>query len=184
MNIIVTPRLLLRPLADSDSADFISLFSFDPPAVAAVSAEPLLSLFSAYRRAFDEQGWGMFAVIDRREKKFIGICGLIEDHMFSAAELTVHLIASAQDKGYATEAAMQIIQRAFSEWNISRIVASTSPENTAAIEVMKKIGMYPDTTDLLPFTPNVRYEIRSEQQQPPMRPFRQTMTSHIEPIAA
>ncbi len=55
-----------------------------------------------------------------------------------------------QRQGYATEAARAMLDRAFAELRLARVVATTSYDNTASIGVMRKLGMrietnpYPD----------------------------------------
>jgi RimJ/RimL family protein N-acetyltransferase len=55
-----------------------------------------------------------------------------------------------QRQGYATEAATALIDYAFAELQLERIVATTTNENAASIRVMQKLGMriernpYPD----------------------------------------
>jgi ribosomal-protein-alanine N-acetyltransferase len=46
-----------------------------------------------------------------------------------------------QRQGYATEAARALIDYAFTQLNLQRIVATTTYENVASITVMRKIGM-------------------------------------------
>ena len=46
-----------------------------------------------------------------------------------------------QGQGYATEAAQGLIEFAFAQLKLKRIVATTTYENTASIRVMEKLGM-------------------------------------------
>ena len=43
--------------------------------------------------------------------------------------------------GYATEAAHRVLQYAFEDLGLSRVVAVAYPENMASIKIMKKLGM-------------------------------------------
>jgi [ribosomal protein S5]-alanine N-acetyltransferase len=45
------------------------------------------------------------------------------------------------NKGYASEAAMAILQHGFENLKLHRIIATCQPENTASFRVMEKIGM-------------------------------------------
>ncbi|MFL5588380.1 MAG: GNAT family N-acetyltransferase, partial [Ktedonobacteraceae bacterium] len=55
-----------------------------------------------------------------------------------------------QRQGYATEATRALIEFAFTQLNLRRIVATTTYENAASMAVMRKVGMqieknpYPD----------------------------------------
>ena len=44
-------------------------------------------------------------------------------------------------QGYATEAAMALLQYGFETLNLHRIIATTQPENVASCRVMEKLGM-------------------------------------------
>jgi [ribosomal protein S5]-alanine N-acetyltransferase len=46
-----------------------------------------------------------------------------------------------QRRGYASEAAQALIDYAFSQLNLKRIVATTTYENSASLRVMQKLGM-------------------------------------------
>lgn len=53
-----------------------------------------------------------------------------------------YAIASThQHKGYASEAAQALLQYAFSQLNVKRVVATTTFDNNASIKVMRKLGM-------------------------------------------
>jgi RimJ/RimL family protein N-acetyltransferase len=47
-------------------------------------------------------------------------------------------------KGYATEAAWQLIDWAFKELNVHRVVAFCHADNTRSVRVMEKLGMHRD----------------------------------------
>ena len=46
-----------------------------------------------------------------------------------------------QRQGYATEAAQALIDQAFTQWRLKRIVATTEYDNLASQAVMRKLGM-------------------------------------------
>jgi ribosomal-protein-alanine N-acetyltransferase len=48
-------------------------------------------------------------------------------------------------RGYATEAARALIDHAFTELNLQRVVATTEHQNLASIAVMRKLGMRIET---------------------------------------
>ncbi|MDX2138176.1 MAG: GNAT family N-acetyltransferase [Chloroflexota bacterium] len=49
--------------------------------------------------------------------------------------------ADQRGQGYATEAARAMIDYAFREWHVQRIVATTEYDNAASLSVMRKLGM-------------------------------------------
>ncbi len=55
--------------------------------------------------------------------------------------LFYHLAQQHRGCGYATEAAQAMIDYAFTQMNLSRIVATTTKDNTASQAVMTRLGM-------------------------------------------
>jgi len=56
-------------------------------------------------------------------------------------EVGWHLARSAWGQGYATEAGCAMLQRAFSELGIKRVLAVAEPENLGSIAVMRRLDM-------------------------------------------
>ncbi|MFI5263369.1 MAG: GNAT family N-acetyltransferase, partial [Candidatus Kapaibacterium sp.] len=100
-----------------------------------------LSALEKMIRYFDENGYGMFAIIERKEKRLIGQCGLVLDQNSGLIELTFTLLPDAWGKGYATEACMEVLRFAFIELGIEKIISTLREENRASIRVLEKIGM-------------------------------------------
>lgn len=179
MNIIVTPRLLLRPFEAADLPDVQRLFAdpdvmryIRPVRTADESREKLELMISQ----FHERGFGMFAVVDRREKVFIGRCGLQPLPGTDLLELGYTFFPSAWGKGYATEAAKAVMHRAFEEWGLEEVVALAAPENTASIHVMQKVGMHFEKTATFYDMSCVLYSLSKKKLiQPSMRPFHNSL---------
>ena len=146
MKHLVTPRLLMRPFSPEDLADLYVLYS-DPNVMKYITGgtprtlEETRAALERMMRNFEENEYGMFAVFERKEKRFIGRCGLQPLEESGLIELGYTLLPSAWGKGYATEAAMQVIRTAFSQWGLEKIVAIAREENKASTRVMEKIGM-------------------------------------------
>ncbi len=58
------------------------------------------------------------------------------------------LLKAHQGKGYATEAAQAVIDFAFKELNLKRIIATTDDENVESQAVMRRLGMKIETNPL------------------------------------
>jgi ribosomal-protein-alanine N-acetyltransferase len=175
MNIIVTPRLLLRPFEATDRDAVGALFA-DPDVMKFIgkirtpeeSEQKLLKMMTE----FSERGFGMFAVIDRKEKRFIGRCGLQKLDNTDLLELGYTFVRSAWGKGYATESAKAVLQKALGEWALESVVAVAVPENTASVHVMEKLGMKYDRTETFYARSCVVYTISKKKHiQPLTRPF-------------
>lgn len=56
-------------------------------------------------------------------------------------EIGWRLKRSAWGKGYATEAALPVLDHAFQTSGLDRVIADINPHNAASIKVAQKIGM-------------------------------------------
>ena len=99
-------------------------------------------------------GWTSWFLIDRAESKLIGMAGL-GDLSGRECELGYEIIPEARRMGFATEGCQAIINWAFAQDDVNRIIAHTLPiggEESGG--VLKKIGFTflgecedPDTGD-------------------------------------
>lgn len=82
------------------------------------------------------------AVILKSEHKLIGNCGIRKENSFSdEAELGYEISPSYWGKGYATEAASNILKFGFEDLKLYRIYSRCIAENIASKTVLQKIGM-------------------------------------------
>lgn len=94
---------------------------------------------------FNKKGYTYFAVEVLETREFIGFIGLAyqdyEAPFTPSTDIGWRLKKSAWGKGYATEGAKRCLQFAFSELNLTKIVATCTLNNTSSENVMQKIGM-------------------------------------------
>ena len=85
----------------------------------------------------------MWATIDKETDEFIGRCGLLPWTIDGRSEVEVaYLLARAHwGQGLATEAARAILDYAFDELHLSRLICLIDPANEASVKVATKIGM-------------------------------------------
>ncbi len=148
MDIIVTPRLVLRsptpadlqPLHEhilSDAAVMRQAFSGRP-----MAADELLAFF---QRNFDHGASGrkLGVLTERATGDVIGVAGLAPCDVLGEPdyELGFVLRRSAWGRGYATEIGRGQIQYGICDLELRRVVAQVSPGNEASIAVLKRIGM-------------------------------------------
>lgn len=148
---IQTERLILREWKDSDIPIFIAMnrdlevMKFFPNLLSEDESQALVANF---RNHFSENGFGFFAVELKKTQEFIGFVGIakvnFEAHFTPAVEIGWRLSSQNFGKGYATEAAQEVLKFAFEELSMKEIVAFTIPENLPSQNVMKKIGMVRD----------------------------------------
>jgi len=100
------------------------------------------------RKHFAEHGFGLFAVELGDNREFIGFVGIVhvqfEAHFTPVVEIGWRLASKHHNKGYATEAAQEVLRFAFEELHLKEVVSLTVPDNESSQNVMKKIGMIRD----------------------------------------
>ncbi len=102
------------------------------------------------RESYEKHGFGLCIVRDREHRRPIGICGLVVRAGLDHPDLGFALLSSCQGHGYATEAATAIVQDAESRLGLTTLLAITHPQNTASIQVLKKLGFTASKTRAFP----------------------------------
>lgn len=145
-----TTRLVLRQWCDADKNPLYQMCS-DPQVMryfpAPLSREQSDELFERASGLIDANGWGFWAVELKESGEFIGFVGLHfqdADSGIPCAPLTEIGWRLSKDhwlKGYASEAAVEVLRFAFTELDLQEVYAFTTVTNTPSQQVMLKIGM-------------------------------------------
>jgi RimJ/RimL family protein N-acetyltransferase len=142
--VIETERLRIRPLTDEDlDPPHTELFS-DPEVTwsgETYSRDEARESLGAKRRHFEQHGFGMLAITDRRTGEFLGWGGLQYMEGGPDVELGYYLARKAWGKGYATELSRAFMRIAFDDLGLTRVVAVVRPGNTGSKRVLSKAGM-------------------------------------------
>jgi ribosomal-protein-alanine N-acetyltransferase len=148
---IETERLLIRPFTLADLPAFHAMVSH--PEVMAFLPEDIMSLEEAKgilswliesyavntREAIRKF---TVAVVHRNSGKIIGWVGLGPlEFEPTEIELSYGISQEHWGNGFATEAALAMLEYGFDVVGLERIVAVTHPENIASVRVLEKIGM-------------------------------------------
>ena len=93
----------------------------------------------------DASGWGPWYLVLRnnegKPETLVGTCGYKGKPLpDGTVEIGYSILAEYQRKGYATEAAKALIDRAFSYPEVNRVIAETFPELLPSIRVLEKNG--------------------------------------------
>jgi RimJ/RimL family protein N-acetyltransferase len=87
------------------------------------------------------RGWGFWAVEELQSGRPIGGVGLYPLNWEGPEiELAYHVVPSAWNRGYASEAAAALLAAAW-ETGLDHVVAVAMPGNAASRRVMEKVGM-------------------------------------------
>lgn len=145
---IRTERLVLRPIAREDLDAFAAMFA-DPEVVrfigdgtAATRAESVEWIERSLERNANE-GWDMRSVLLADEGVVIGRCGIAVRAIDGRTEHEVGYLfeRSHWGRGYATEAAVAVRDRALGELGLSRLISLIQHGNMASKGVARKLGM-------------------------------------------
>jgi RimJ/RimL family protein N-acetyltransferase len=146
-----TERLVLRRWSAADRAPFAALnadpevMRHFPAPLARAESDALVDLIE---QRLERDGWGLWALEERRGRRFIGFTGLapvgFEAPFTPAVEVGWRLARDAWGHGYATEAAREAARFAFTELRLDELVSFTAPANVRSRAVMARLGMTHD----------------------------------------
>jgi RimJ/RimL family protein N-acetyltransferase len=154
-------RLLLRPLAETDSDVAIELFT-DPAVIRYVcetytEQQVVVEEMPKYTKRCAGGCIGAWCVVERATQEKLGMAILLplpieeddrnwdlvvgDDVPDCEIEIGYILKKSAWGRGYATEATKRLLKFAFEETPLEELVATTNSENTASQRVLEKSGL-------------------------------------------
>jgi RimJ/RimL family protein N-acetyltransferase len=89
-------------------------------------------------------GFGLWAVVEKKERQVIGFCGFSRFPDVggqSETEIGYRLARAYWGRGLATEAAIAVRDFGFQTLCLPRLVAIIDPKNMASIAVAEKVGL-------------------------------------------
>lgn len=148
LNPFDTPRLTLRSFQDADLAPFLAYRN--DPEVARFQSWDTLSLARAQALVQEQRGltpgvpgeWFHFAVALRETEQLIGEVGLsvlVQD--VRQAQLAVTFDRAFQGQGFAAEAVTAVLDYAFINLDLHRVLAVVDVLNTRAVDLLERVGM-------------------------------------------
>lgn len=154
MSVVVTPRLILRPLSPSDAEAYVAM-RFHPgvaPWLPASAGDPLeraratIDAFATDWRARGYAPWGAFERVAlgagvTREGRLVGHVGLRFLQEFDGTEVLYAFHPDLHGKGYAREAAEASLDFGFDVVGLTSILAITLEANVRSWGLMKRLGM-------------------------------------------
>ncbi|GAA4596842.1 GNAT family N-acetyltransferase [Planotetraspora phitsanulokensis] len=144
-----TERLTLRRWREGDLEPFAAL-NADPVVMehfpSALSREQSDAMVRRIEAGFEDRGFGLWAV--EADGTFLGFTGLSVPRFTAAftpcVEIGWRLARHAWGYGYATEAAMAVLEDAFGRLGLAEVVSFTAVGNVRSQAVMRRIGMSHD----------------------------------------
>ena len=148
VEIIVTERLILRSVSDSDLDKLYDIVFSDAEVMSqAFDGKPLSRAQAAdfFARSFDHDGNGMqlAALMLKGSGTVIGFAGLLESTALGKQDFEIGFVLGREywGRGYATEIGLAQIEYGLVQKNCSRLLAFVSPQNEASKSALLKIGM-------------------------------------------
>lgn len=140
-----TARLTIRRLRPSDAGFILELLNdpafiryigdrgvrTDADAVGYISDGPMAS--------YERHGFGLYLVERKPDGTSAGICGLLRRDYLPEPDLGFAFLPAFRSQGLAFEAAGAVLAEARS-LGLWRVLAITSPDNTASIRLLGKLG--------------------------------------------
>lgn len=149
--VITTPRLVIRDFQDDDADTVVGYFAEREAQPYILKQQRGGNGMAAFVKAFTEQAravpwWSRthfaWAVALRDTLEVIGTCNLYYATAGSfRTTIGWHLSAKFSGRGYATEAAREVVRFAFEERRVARIIADCFESNAANLRVFSKLGL-------------------------------------------
>ena len=86
------------------------------------------------------RGYGQWAVEEQATGRLLGRIGLLNPEGWPGLEIGWVLARDAWGKGYATEGARRVLDYAFAEMGIDRLISLIYPDNAPSIRVAERLG--------------------------------------------
>jgi RimJ/RimL family protein N-acetyltransferase len=143
-DILVADRLLLREL-DLDDVDSLFEVLGDPVSMRYYSApfnrDRVATWIEGARLSYNENGFGLWAVIRRSDGRFFGDCGPMLQSVDGELipEVGYHIVPSEQRRGYASEAARASVAWVFGNTPFDVVCSIVSPDNAPSRAVASKV---------------------------------------------
>ena len=144
---LTTERLRLRPFTQADHQAIHAVYA-DPEVMRYVGHGPHRTMSETanalriYGEVLERRGFSFLAVTERDGGAVVGDGGL---HPLAGqgpdVELGYTLARGVWGRGYATELGRALVEHAFGQLRVSRVVAQVEPANLASRRVLEKLGM-------------------------------------------
>jgi RimJ/RimL family protein N-acetyltransferase len=146
-HVLVTDRLVLRPVTPADHAGLLAhwqapqvrRFLFDGAVLPAADVTRVIEESAA---SFAAAGYGLWLIREAGGRDLVGTAGLrpLDD---LGIEVIYSLDPGVQGSGYATEAARAVVNYALGPLGLPEALAEIDQDNAASAAVAQRLGMSP-----------------------------------------
>jgi RimJ/RimL family protein N-acetyltransferase len=144
--ILETNRLLLREFLESDYDDLSEIlqnkdvmYAYEHP----FSNDEVKNWYDKQIERYNKNGYGLWAVIHKKTKYFLGQCGLTIQEINGKKYLEIGYLFKKEHwhNGYATESALGCKKYAFEKLKAERVYSIIRDNNIASQNVARRVGM-------------------------------------------
>jgi RimJ/RimL family protein N-acetyltransferase len=147
MTVLETDRLRLRWLTRADAPFIIELLN-DPSFIRFIGDKGVRTIADAEKyitngpvASYEQFGFGLYATELRDSAVAVGICGILKRETLPHPDIGFAFLPEYWNHGYAFEAADAVMKHARAAFNVSTILAITTPDNEASAKLLGKIGL-------------------------------------------
>ncbi len=142
-----TSRLTIRPFTLDDLEGWFAIWG-DPEVIWWGAAESLDATREPFRRLLAKEkewpdGIGWMAVREKGTGEIVGDVMLQPAPFVDGTEVGWHMRTHVWGRGYATEAARAVIDRALEDGICAELYAAVATRNAPSLRVAEKLGMRP-----------------------------------------
>jgi len=155
MQTLASKRLVLRMFRESDLDEYAEMCA-DPEVMRYIGDGHCFSRPEAWRNMamiighWQLRGFGLWAVEEKRTEALLGRVGCWQPEGWPGFEIGWALRRQFWKQGYATEAALQVVDYAFNRLGQERVISLIQPENSQSVAVALRLGMkFDGYTELL-----------------------------------
>lgn len=141
-----TERLTIRRFTEAD-AEFILGLLNQPSFLRYIGDKGVRNIDDAVRyiqngpiASYERVGYGPYVVRLKETAVPIGMCGLLKRDTLPDADVGFAFLPDYWSQGYAFEAVAAVMTYGREVLELRRIVAITSPDNSASIRLLEKVG--------------------------------------------
>lgn len=146
MQILETDRLFLRRFTVED-AEFILTLLNEPSFLRYIGDKKVRTVEDARQyilngpvASYERHGFGLYLIGLKDGRTPIGMCGLLKRDELPEPDIGFALLPNFWNKGFALEAAMAVLNDARERLRLARILAITSLDNDASIQLLERLG--------------------------------------------
>ena len=146
MTVLINERLTLRRFT-ADDAQFVLTLLNEPSFLRYIGDKKVRDLEDARQyilngpiASYDRNEFGLYVVELRESHEPIGMCGLLQREELPAPDIGFAFLPAAWGKGFAFEAATEVLRDARDRLRLQRILAITSVDNEASIQLLQRLA--------------------------------------------